>query len=87
MASAEILAEELARAPVEVALRRHDERLRPAIGKLQQRSRKMASMFIPSSAFGFHVRNFTLRHMPKAWLGRYFVNAIRSEISLAREAA
>lgn len=87
MTSAEILAAELSKAPVEAALARHHARLRPAITKLQQRSRKMAAMFIPASSLGFHFRNLTLRHMPKAWLGRYFVNSIRSEISLTQDAA
>lgn len=82
MTSADILAQELARGSIEAALARHHARLRPAVGKLQQRSRRMAAMFVPASRFSFHLRNIMLRHMPKAWLGRYFVNSIRSEIAL-----
>lgn len=82
IASAEVLAQELAKQPVAEALASHDRRLRPAITRLQQRSRKMAAIFIPETAFAFHVRNFTLRHMPRAWLGKYFANSIRSEIDL-----
>jgi 2-polyprenyl-6-methoxyphenol hydroxylase-like FAD-dependent oxidoreductase len=82
MASGEVLAQELARQPVSEALAAHDRRLRPAIMRLQQRSRRMAAIFIPASSFAFHARNFTLRHMPRAWLGAYFANSIRSEIEL-----
>ncbi|MFT4119821.1 FAD-dependent monooxygenase [Bradyrhizobium sp.] len=83
MASSEVLAQELAAAQtVPEALAAHDRRLRPAITRLQQRSRRMAAIFIPESSFAFHARNFTLRHMPRAWLGKYFANSIRSEIDL-----
>ena len=82
MASGEVLAQELARQPVPEALAAHDRRLRPAIMRLQQRSRRMAAIFIPESTLAFHARNFTLRHMPRAWLGAYFANSIRSEIKL-----
>lgn len=82
MTSAEMLAQELGKATLADALAAHDRRLRPALARLQQRSRRMASIFIPQSAFAFHTRNFVLRHMPRAWLGRYFVNAVRSEITL-----
>lgn len=80
IASAAMLSEELASKPIDEALHRHDERLRPAILKLQERSRKMGSLFVPASPLSFHLRNFALRHMPRAWLGQYFINAIRSEI-------
>jgi hypothetical protein len=40
-------------------------------------------MFIPRSAFAFHLRNFIMRNMPRAWLGRYFTNAIKAEVALA----
>jgi 2-polyprenyl-6-methoxyphenol hydroxylase-like FAD-dependent oxidoreductase len=80
MASAQILAEELDRGPIDAGLAAHEQRLRPAIVQLQQRSRKMAAWFIPQGAFAFHMRNAVLRHMPRRWLGRYFLNSIRSEI-------
>lgn len=86
MTSAEMLSRELARQDVPDALFAHEARLRPVIGRLQQRSRRMASVFIPESSIAFHVRNFTLRHMPRAWLGHYFVNAVRSEIELVESA-
>ena len=75
-----MLAEELGGKPINEALRRHEERLRPAILKLQERSRKMGALFVPASPLSFHLRNLALRHMPRAWLGQYFINAIRSEI-------
>jgi len=82
IASAEILAQELAQRPVMEALAAHDARLRPSITRLQQRSRRMAALFIPEGRLAFHLRNITLRLMPRAWLGRYLTNAIRSEIGL-----
>ncbi|GGC74707.1 FAD-dependent monooxygenase [Chelatococcus reniformis] len=88
MTSAEMLGRELARSgDVGAALIAHEARLRPAIERLQQRSRRMASMFIPESPLAFHVRNVVLRHMPRAWLGRYFLNAVKAEIGLVQEAA
>lgn len=87
IASAAMLAEELGSKPIEEALRRHEERLRPAILKLQERSRKMGALFVPASPLSFHLRNFALRHMPRAWLGQYFINAIRSEILATSDAS
>ena len=84
LASAEMLGEALKRnTDLRAALLDHERRLRPTIARLQARSRKMAAVFIPQSVFAFRFRNFVMRHMPRAWLGRYFSNAIRSEIELA----
>lgn len=86
LASAEMLSQALMEAgDLADGLARHETRLRPIIGRLQARSRKMAAVFIPESALTFHLRNFVMRHMPRTWLGRYFSNAIRSEIELARQ--
>jgi 2-polyprenyl-6-methoxyphenol hydroxylase-like FAD-dependent oxidoreductase len=76
MASAAILSGKT----IAEALLQHHRRLRPSIEKLQERSRKMGALFIPATSFSFHLRNFMLRHMPSAWLGRYFLNAVRSGI-------
>ncbi len=85
LASAEILGQALqADNNVAEALVQHEARLRPIIARLQARSRKMASVFIPRSAFAFHLRNFIMRNMPRAWLGRYFTSSIKSEIELAK---
>ncbi len=85
LASAEMLAQALKEGgDLTRALAHHEARLRPIIGRLQARSRKMAAIFIPQSRFAFHLRNLVMRHMPRAWLGRYFSSAIRSEIELAR---
>lgn len=84
LASAEMLGEALkTKADLRQALVDHERRLRPTIARLQARSRKMAAVFIPQSVFAFRLRNFVMRNMPRAWLGRYFSNAIRSEIELA----
>lgn len=82
LTSGEILVHELAKASVPDALAAHDRRLRPSITRLQQRSRRMAAIFIPETSFAFHARNIMLRHMPRSWLGKYFANSIRSEIEL-----
>jgi 2-polyprenyl-6-methoxyphenol hydroxylase-like FAD-dependent oxidoreductase len=90
LASASILAEELERAAggngrapdpaqLDAALAQHDRRLRPTILRLQQRSRKLAPVFVPASAAGFALRNFTLRVMPGFLLRRYFVSGLKSE--------
>ena len=44
----------------------------------------MALIFIPPSTFAFHLRNFIMRNMPRAWLGHYFTNSIKSEIELVK---
>jgi 2-polyprenyl-6-methoxyphenol hydroxylase-like FAD-dependent oxidoreductase len=80
MASAKILAEELSRGTVEAAFAAHRHRLRPAVERLQQHSRKMATWFIPEGKFAFGLRNFWLKHLPRRILGRYFLNSIRSEL-------
>jgi 2-polyprenyl-6-methoxyphenol hydroxylase-like FAD-dependent oxidoreductase len=89
LASASILAEELERAAgsgrapdaaqLDAALAQHERRLRPTILRLQQRSRKLAPVFVPASAAGFALRNFTLRVMPGFLLRRYFVSGLKSE--------
>ena len=85
LASAEMLGNALMSAPdLASALERHETALRPIIDRLQARSRKMASVFIPRGKFAFHLRNAVMRHMPRVWLGRYFTSAIKAEIALAR---
>lgn len=82
MASAEMLSQELARRSIDAALAEHHRRLSPAIARLQQRSRHMARVFIPDGRLAFRLRNIVLRYMPRRWLGRYFLNAIKKEIAL-----
>lgn len=90
LASASILADQLMQvagthgqapdaASLEMSLTRHDQRLRPTILRLQQRSRKLAPVFVPSSAAGFALRNWMLRAMPGFLLRRYFVSGLKSE--------
>ncbi|TWF46515.1 FAD-dependent monooxygenase [Neorhizobium alkalisoli] len=84
LASAEMLGEALRQAgDIGTALAHHERLLRPIITRLQSRSRKMAAVFIPENAFAFKLRNLVMRYMPRSWLGRYFSNAIRAEITLA----
>ncbi len=73
LASAEMLGKALlAEADLDKALVLHEQKLRPIIGRLQARSRKMAAMFIPRSAFAFHLRNFIMRNMPRARLTLFY---------------
>lgn len=86
LASAEMLGKALMSAlHVEEALQQHEATLRPAIVRLQARSRKMAAIFIPQSRFAFNLRNIMMKYMPRAWLGRYFTSAIKAEIALATQ--
>lgn len=83
LASAEMIGTALLEcASLPEALARHEARLRPMIVRLQARSRKMASVFIPQSAFAFRLRNLVMRHMPRKWLGHYLSGTIRSEMEL-----
>ncbi len=79
LTSACILAEELHKGDaIEAALARHEERLRPAIRRLQLRSRNMAAWFIPATPFGFRLRNVIMRLMPRWVLGWYFLQTAKS---------
>ncbi|MFH3480737.1 FAD-dependent oxidoreductase [Xanthobacter variabilis] len=84
LTSAAILADALSGAPVADALAEHEARLRPSIARLQDRSRKMAGMFVPRSPVAFELRNFFMRHVPRKWIGRYFINAVNAEILAAQ---
>ncbi len=86
LCSAEMLGKALlAEADIDKALALHEQTLRPIIGRLQARSRKMAAVFIPRSALAFRFRNFVMRNIPRAWLGRYFTSTIKAEIALASD--
>jgi len=86
LASASVLAQELQRGAelpqadaIAAALERHDQRLRPTVLRLQQRSRRLAPAFVPAKAWSFHLRNLALRAMPDAMLRRFFLNVLKSE--------
>lgn len=87
LSSAAILADALGRSAIPEALAEHEARLRPSIGRLQDRSRKMAGMFVPRSPIAFELRNLFMRHVPRKWIGRYFINAVNAEILAAKGAA
>jgi 2-polyprenyl-6-methoxyphenol hydroxylase-like FAD-dependent oxidoreductase len=78
MTSACMLAEELAKGDIDAALLRHEERLRPAIRRLQIRSRNMAAWFIPTTKRAFHLRNVIMRWLPRWVLGWYFLQSAKS---------
>ena len=83
LAGAYVLAQELGRLPLEEALAAHERRLRPVINSLQQRSRKLAPVYVPTSAFAFGLRNTALRLLPRLILKRYFLSGLKSEMEAA----
>ncbi|MCM2569860.1 FAD-dependent monooxygenase [Achromobacter xylosoxidans] len=83
LASAYVLAQELACAPLPEALAAHERRLRPVIDSLQQRSRRLAPVYVPTSAFAFGLRNTALRLLPRLILKRYFLSGLKSEMEAA----
>lgn len=82
-----ILSQELAEATedrdLDAALRRYQTRLRPAIDRLQARSRKIAPMFIPATERGFTFRNLIMRYSPPRFLAWYLAKSVRAEADLA----
>jgi len=83
MTSACLLAEKLAQLPVAQALQAHEAQLRPAILRLQQRSRDIAPWFLPATTRAFRLRNLLLKWMPRRLLGWYFLRAVRADILAA----
>ena len=83
MAGAYILSQELAAEAPQAALARYDRRLRPTVLKLQERARKTAPLFIPSTKRSFARRNFIMKYAPKKILYWYISKTIRSESRLA----
>ncbi|MEM9633772.1 MAG: FAD-dependent monooxygenase, partial [Pseudomonadota bacterium] len=67
LTGAKILADALETVEMEEALRAYEERMRPAISSLQNRSRKLAKWYVPQSPWAFRRRNLMLKVIPK-WL-------------------
>ncbi len=83
MASAYLLAESLVKQGIDRGLVDHEARLRPVVLRLQQRSRKLATWFIPASKSSFWLRNTIIKCMPNALIGWFFLRAVRSDIIAA----
>lgn len=83
MVSAYLLAQSIERYGVDQGLVDHEARLRPVIARLQERSRKLATWFIPTSTWSFNLRNMIVRYMPNALIGWFFLRAVRSDILAA----
>ncbi|MFT2097970.1 FAD-dependent oxidoreductase [Marinomonas sp. 2405UD66-6] len=83
MVSAYLLAQSIERYGIDQGLTDHEEKLRPVIHRLQERSRKLATWFIPTSKWSFNLRNMIVRYMPNALIGWFFLRAIRSDILAA----
>ncbi|KAF7555910.1 hypothetical protein G7Z17_g1833 [Cylindrodendrum hubeiense] len=85
LASTEILGKELmATKDISQALDNHERKLRPIIEKLQQRSRNMASMYIPKSKILFYLRNLLMKLMPASWVASWHANAVKFEVDLTK---
>lgn len=83
LASAELLSVELTNTKdVAQALVNHEKKLRPIIEKLQERTRKMAGIYIPTSLLKYHLRNMFLKLMPYSWIVSWHVKNIRCEAGL-----
>jgi 2-polyprenyl-6-methoxyphenol hydroxylase-like FAD-dependent oxidoreductase len=83
MLSAYLLAKSIERYGIDQGLVDHEERLRPVIVRLQERSRKLATWFIPTSQWSFSLRNTIVRYMPNSLIGWFFLRAVRSDILAA----
>ncbi len=83
LVSAYLLEQQLREKPIAQALQEHETIMRPAVLRLQARSRKIAPWFIPNSRLGFHLRNLFMCSLPKKWLGNYFLKAMREDIAAA----
>ncbi len=83
LAGAATLAQALgSAASIEAGLIAYSARMRPAISRLQQRSRSIARWFVPRNALACAVRNTIVRAMPRPLLTRYFRNSLKAEIDL-----
>ncbi|RSL94794.1 hypothetical protein CDV31_014158 [Fusarium ambrosium] len=84
LTSAEILGKALmATKDIPQALANHEKKLRPVIENLQRRSKKMATMYIPKSIWGYHFRNLVLKIMPNSWIASWHVSSAKVEMDLA----
>lgn len=68
------------------ALEHHDRKLRPIINAIQEKTKKIIKGYVPTSTFGFWLRNFLLRCMPERWIGFYVANSVRKESASAEKA-
>ena len=50
------------------ALVNHEKRLRPTIERLQDRSKRLASTYVPKSAFMYYLWNLLMRFLPYSWI-------------------
>jgi 2-polyprenyl-6-methoxyphenol hydroxylase-like FAD-dependent oxidoreductase len=73
IAGAYILAGELARASVDVALAAYEQKFRPFIERKQKAARRFASSFAPHSSFGLWVRDRALGAMKIPGLGDWLI--------------
>ena len=80
MTGAAVLAEELQHGDITDALSRYEARMRVPVGRLQERTRKIARWFVPRGHVAFKLRNLILRNMPRRMIANYFRRSLQSEI-------
>ncbi|CAG7560312.1 unnamed protein product [Fusarium equiseti] len=69
LVSAEILGKELvATEDITKALVNHDKKLRSTIVRLQDRSKRLTSNYIPKNAFMYYLGNLLMRFLPNSWI-------------------
>ncbi|CAK7213432.1 hypothetical protein SBRCBS47491_001795 [Sporothrix bragantina] len=86
LVSAEILGKELqATKDVAHALANHGRRLRPAITRLQDRSRSMAAVYVTKNWLGYFVRNLILKILPYRWIVAWLADSAKAELKLLNE--
>ncbi|KAJ4320911.1 hypothetical protein N0V84_005615 [Fusarium piperis] len=59
-----------------------EKKFRPIIERLQRRGKKMATMYIAKTTWGYHLRNLVLKVMPSSWIASWHVSSAKVEIDL-----
>ncbi|RBR25988.1 uncharacterized protein FIESC28_01261 [Fusarium coffeatum] len=81
LVSAEILGKELiATEDVLQALTSHEKKLRPTIERLQDRSKRLASTYIPKSAFMYYLGNLLMRFLPYSWIVSWHSSGVETDL-------
>lgn len=83
ISSAAILADELRTNNVMPALARHENRVRPVVARLQERSRRLSRWFIPATPGAYRRKNLLLKYAPRPLMSWVVRRGIQNEIIAA----
>jgi len=79
--SAELLVKDLMVAEdLTQALANHEKKLRPTIGRLQNRSKRLASTYIPRNAFMYYSGNLLMRFLLYSWIVSWHSNGAEMDL-------